>query len=107
MEINFETKDLRELCDDESIAAERLGVDAADYLRRRLADIRAADSIDDLIAGDPRKGTFGNRDCVRLDLASAFELIVVPNHVPPRNDADGTTAWNRVRRVRVVALEPK
>ena len=99
--------ELRELCDDESVATERLGSDVAGHLKQRLADIRAAGNIDDVIAGHPQKSTVDTRECVRIDLAGSCELIVVPNHVPPRNDADSTTAWNLVRRVRVVALELK
>lgn len=99
--------ELRELADDESMATGRLGVDAAEDLKQRLADILAADTIDDVLAGQPQKGRFLNSDCVRINLAGTFQLVVVPNHAPPRNEVDGTTAWNRVRRVRVVALEQK
>lgn len=101
--------ELRELCLDESVAAERLGAAAAEELKNRLADVRAADSMDVvlMLAGRPQIGTYLNRDCVSFDLAGSFKLVVVQNHAPPRNDAGGGTAWSRVKRVRVLALESK
>jgi hypothetical protein len=98
--------ELRALCDDESVAFQRLGTDAADALKHRLADIRAADSIDDVVAGRPQRGKYLDSDCIRFELAGSHQLTVVPNHAPPRNDAHGHTVWDKVRRVRVVALEP-
>lgn len=97
--------ELREQCDDESIAARRLGPVAAEALKNRLADIRAADSIDELPSGLAQKTIYLDSDCVKFELAGGYSLILVPNHTSPRNDGEGKTAWNRVKRVRVVALE--
>jgi len=105
LEINFETKELRDLCENEALASHSLGPAAAESLKHRLSDIRAADSMHDVPAGRPRMGKFQNMDCYRLELADGRSLVVLPNHAPPRNNAAGETDWGWVRRVKVVALE--
>jgi hypothetical protein len=106
LEISFETKELRDLCEDESLAAQELGPIAAEALKRRLADIRAADAIYDVLAGRPLQDKHHGIDCYRFELADNCRLTVIPNHMPPRNSAAGIPDWERVRRVRVISLEP-
>lgn len=104
MEITFQSEELLNLCVDESIADERLGIAAAEALRNRLGDIRAADSIYELLAGRPQAVRIGDQDGYRLEIEAGTWLTVVPNHIKPRIDGDGRPDWGRVRRVRVVAL---
>lgn len=104
MEISFQSEELLNLCVDESLADERLGAAAGEALRNRLGDIRAADSIHELIAGRPHAVLIGEQDGYRVEIESGVWLTVVPNHIKPRVDADGKPDWGRVRRVRVVAL---
>jgi proteic killer suppression protein len=105
LEISFETKELRALCEDEALAAESFGSAVAQALKGRLADMSAADVIDDLPVGQPQSGTYKNVDCVHIQLADSHRLTIVANHRPPRVGTHGATAWDHVRRVRVVALE--
>ena len=105
LEISFETKDLRDLCEDELLATQSLGPAVAEALKRRLADIRAADSIHDVLAGHPEVGRYKNFDCYRFELAGGQRLTVIGNHVTPRANAVGAADWERVRRVRVMPLE--
>lgn len=104
MEINFETKALRDACEDEALAAQTLGSAAAEALQHRLADIRAADTIHEVLAGRPQAG--GSMDCYRFELADSFYLVVRPNHMKPRKNAAGMTDWDRVRRV-LISLDPR
>lgn len=105
MEISFDTKALRDLCEDESLAAQALGLAASEALKSRLLDIRAADAIYEVLAGRPQAGQYQNMDCYRFELADGLRLTVLPNHTPSRKNAVGTTDWKRVRRVRVISLE--
>lgn len=106
MEISFETKELRDLCEDESLAAQRLGPAAAEALKHRLADIHAADAIHEVLAGRPLQGQYEEIDCYHFELAEGCRLTVIPNHMSPRINAAGITDWERVRRLRVISLEP-
>lgn len=105
LEISFETKELRALCEDEALAAESFGSAVAEALKSRLADISAVDAIYDLPVGQPQSGSYKNVDCIHIQLADSHRLTVVANHRPPRTDPLGATTWDHVRRVRVVALE--
>ncbi len=55
MELAFETKSLREICESPIRAKRALGESVAEMLKRRLADLRAATCIGDLIAGRPQQ----------------------------------------------------
>ena len=107
LEISFETIELREVCTNELEAAQMLGATAAEALKHRISDIRAADSVRDVLAGNPRTGTLYNIECYFFDLSSSYCLTVVAAHATPRLNADGTVDWDRVRRVKVVSLLPE
>jgi len=102
LEIAFHTEELRDICIDESIADQRLGASVGAALRNRLGDLRAADSVLELVAGHPHAGQFQGQDCYRLALVNGSWLTFVPNHLEPRRSAGETTDWARVRYVRVV-----
>ena len=104
MEISFHTKELLTLCIDESIADQKLGTVAAEALRNRLDDIRAADTVHELLAGRPRATRIGDQDCYRIDIGDDTCLTIIPNHIKSRVDANGRPDWARVRRVRVMAV---
>ena len=104
MEISFHTEELLNFCIDESIADQVFGGIAAEALRNRLGDIRAADSVLELLAGRPHAVRFDDQDCYRLEIADGAWLTIIPNHFKPRTDAKGKPDWGRIRRVRVVAV---
>lgn len=102
MEISFHTEELLSLCIDESIADQKFGIAAAETLRNRLDDIRAADTVHELLAGRPRAARLGDQDCYCLEIGDDTWLTIIPNHIKPRVDANDNTDWGRVRRVRVM-----
>jgi hypothetical protein len=104
LEISFHTPELLNLCIDESIADETFGTAAAEALRNRLCDIRAADSVLELLAGRPAPGLYRDQHCYRLEIALGVWLIIAPNHNKPRLDEFGLPDWTRVRRVRVLEV---
>lgn len=105
MEITFETRELRDLCIDEEAAAQKLDRATVEVLKRRLSDIHAADSIGEVLAGNPRPGMHDGVECYVIDLPQSFRLTVVPAHRDPRVNADGSADWGRIRRVKVVSLQ--
>src|SRR5690242_7486082 len=55
VEIAFAKKSLRRLCESERAARRSLGATVAERLKRRLADLRAANCVKDLVAGRPKE----------------------------------------------------
>ncbi len=56
MILAFETRTLRMICEDNSVASNKLGPEVASALRDRVADLRAAVTKSDLIVGNPTVG---------------------------------------------------
>jgi hypothetical protein len=104
LEISFHTEGLREVCIDGALADQTLGLAAAEALRNRLVDIRAADNVYDLLAGQPAVDMDDGVECYRVNLVDGARIIFVPNHNTPRIDPQGAVEWARVRRVRIVAI---
>lgn len=99
MEIAFDSIPIRNLCEDALRAEEDLGPEVAASLRSRLADIRAATSVSDLLLGNPHwvEGT------LRVSLAAGYVLIFVANHVSNPMNENGVI-WNKVTRVRILSI---
>lgn len=102
MEIAFDTISLRKLCESESEAQRKLGVEIAKNLKRRLADLRAATSVKDLVAGRPRE-LDGAR--YRLDLSEGCLIIFCANHTTVPELKSGKVDWTRVSRVKLLEIE--
>lgn len=104
MLIAFNSEQIRELCTVDSNAISQLGQKAAETLKNRLADIDAAEFIDEVLAGRPRRAVVDGRDCYLLDLVDGLILTLVCNQVNPKLDDQGQIDWSRVRRVKVVSV---
>src|SRR4051812_25948992 len=76
----FETLALRTLCECQSKAERELGIRAAARLRERLADIRAAEVVTDLVAGRPREIQGGLHRHYAVDLTKSHRLVFCANH---------------------------
>lgn len=104
LEIAFGTIELRQLCEHEALAIAQLGVPAANALKNRLADIRAADHIGDVMAGAPRIAYVDGKQCYHFDLAEQCVLTVIANHAKERSIGSHQTDWLNVRRVKVTFI---
>jgi hypothetical protein len=107
MEIAFQSRELRSLCEDERVAAAQLDPAVVVDLKARLADLRAAGSVSDLVAGRPAI-TGDSQEILTLTLCGQVTMTLVPNHpAHPPLDEQGRVDWNRVRRLRVTDLLPE
>lgn len=104
MELSFRTRTLRTVCEDESYAAATFGRTIANGLRRRLADLRAARTVADLVAGKPTVGGPNNVE-LRVSVSEAVRLVCRVNQNNAVDDDTGLTDWNRVHRIQVVNIE--
>jgi hypothetical protein len=100
MELAFATERLRAVCEDGMIAGTEYDRMFVEQLQARLADLRAAGSIYDLLAGNPR--TESGR--LTVEVTNGYVLVARPNHRVAPLRADGEVDWGRVRRLHILEL---
>lgn len=100
--LSFASKSLREICEDEEPATRQLAKSVIKRLRHRLADLEAAGSVQDLIAGYSRKRK--SSDSYQVTLADGFCLEFAANHVKNPVDKNEEIDWNRVNRIQIVRI---
>ena len=98
----FGSKSLREICEAEEQAVRRFGKKVTESLKHRLADLEAAPTAVDLIAGRPRVQNPSGNYAVRL--ADGFCLEFAVNHVKKPVDKNGDVDWKKVSRIRIVRI---
>src|SRR5689334_2623116 len=103
MELAFETVELRRVCESDVEARKCFPEGTAEELQDRLADLRAATSVSDLVAGGPSlDARLPGR--IRFGLDGGYELVCVGNHPRPPITDDGLADFGRMRRVKVVMI---
>ncbi len=105
MEVAFDSKELRTICEADTTATRELGVNVADTLRRRLADLRAASTINDLPVGSPHalEGAAGRARAV--ELTEGYRIVIAANHRSNPRTENGELDWSRVGRIKVLRIE--
>jgi len=98
----FASKSLREICETEERALRHFGKKVTESLKHRLADLEAAPTTADLIAGRPQLQNPSGNYAVRL--ADGFCLEFAANHVKNPVDKNGDVDWKRVSRIQVVRI---
>jgi hypothetical protein len=103
MELVCSTRALRMICEDEERAKTSLPAETVVQLQDRLADIDAADSVADLLFGEPEldRRPPGR---VRFRLIGGYELVCVNNSRSPALTDEGQVDIDRVRRLKVVKI---
>ena len=104
MDIAFDSRALRTLCERKEVANQKLGTAVATALRSRLADLQAAASPNALpIATEQLESSRGAR--MALPLSDGYRLVLTSNHVKDPVAADGTLHWSRVTRVKILSID--
>jgi hypothetical protein len=104
LEISFETRQLREFCENEAEGNRQLGDAVAKSLRSRLADCESSSSVAELIAGRPRE--LGDAT-MSLELEGGSFLVFTVNHETIPATSDGHVDWGKVYSIRVLKIEAK
>lgn len=103
MVVSFANKHIRELCEEESVAIDLLGVELAKKLHARLADLSAINSVgnlEDIKLGLP--GEINDNDSLakyKVNL-SAHKILVFCAVNTPFNNID----WYQVKRVKILEI---
>lgn len=104
VELSFRTRQLRTLCEDNERAISVFGRTIGTNLRRRLADLRAAQAIDDIIVGKPTIGGHQSSE-LRLSLGDGYSLLCRPNHQMTDLTAGDLFDWSHVYRLQIMKIE--
>lgn len=105
MELSWENTQIRQLCEDEDFAKVKLGPNVAQSLQSRLADLDAASTIEDLVAGNPAEITFKDKPCYKLDLGEAARIVFCASNVKIPLTNDEQINWKKVTRIKIISIE--
>jgi hypothetical protein len=75
----------------------------AEDLKRRLADLRAAESVRDLVASPPTQ--LEDPMELSIPMANGFRLILRSNHLDSPMLDSGSVDWSAVERVKIMRVE--
>jgi hypothetical protein len=103
MELSFRTKALRDTCASGAMLNRKFGPALAEAIRRVLADLRAASSIQEVAPGDVAIDASGNGVTVKIGARHCLRLE--PNHMPVPADGSGRVDWTLVSRVKLMGIE--
>jgi hypothetical protein len=103
MELAFETVRLRRVCESDIEARKCFPEGTAEELQDRLADLRAATSVSDLVAGMPSLDAQPPGQ-IQFGLDGGYVLMCVGNHPRPPLTQEGLIDFRRMRRVKVVMI---
>jgi len=103
LELAFESRELRDVCENDAEAKRQFGHSVAEMLRHRLADLDAAISPKDLLVGQPRPGT--DAETMVIDLCEGHRLVFTANHPNNPTTPTGELDWTRVGRIRILRIE--
>jgi plasmid maintenance system killer protein len=106
VEVSFETERLAKICNSEKALVRSYGPEGAKRIARRLTQLAAAASLEDLRNGPGRcHELVGDRDgCLSLDLNGPIRLIFRPGDVEPGRRKDRGLVWEAVIEVVVIEI---
>lgn len=106
VEISFASRKLKQLCESEKELRKAYGSDGAKKATRRLSDLRAAATLEDMrnLPGRVHELTGDRKGQLAIDLAGAWRLILAPTSGWPAEKAEGARAWTTIDAVTVLEI---
>lgn len=105
MELAFETKELRDICEHEARAKQELGKQVAEKLKHRLADMISARTVTDLVAGELHEVDGAHPRNMAVKISEGVRLVFSANHNEMPLSRPGAVDWSKVRRIKLVRIE--
>ena len=107
MDVLFKNERLRRDCSEDRAMQRAWGALRAKILRRRLGQLAAANTLEDMKLLHSRthelKGDRAGQ--ISLDLDGGTRLLIVPAADPVPRKADGGLDWKQITAIRVMAVE--
>ena len=104
MELAFNSKSLRTLCESEETARHKLGTEVTQKLKARLEDMQAAANVSELTVGAPRVVRDGIQQHIVVSLGEGYSIEFATNHVSNPRTSSGDVDWSKVRRIRILTI---
>ncbi|MBZ0168460.1 Plasmid maintenance system killer protein [Candidatus Methylomirabilis lanthanidiphila] len=107
MEITFISRKLQKVCNSEKEMRARFAKPLAERLQQRLAELKAADTLDDIRRLPPARChelSQNRKGQLAVDLVQPKRLIFEPDHNPVPCKPDGGLDWSHVTRIRVIEI---
>ncbi len=107
MVILFASEQLGKACNKWRWGVRRWGSERAGIVRRRLDDLYAADSLEDMrnVPGKCEELKRNRKGQLSVRLDGGYRLIFVPEHDPIPRKPDGGLDWKRVTAIKVIEVE--
>lgn len=105
MQLAFNSALLRTFCESERQAKQEFGDAVAEVLKHRLADMSAATSVGDLVAGRPRILGGAARQQMAVDLRDGYVIAFTANHAKNPMTETCDLDWKRVSRIKILRIE--
>jgi toxin HigB-1 len=106
VEISFGSRKLKQLCESEKDLRKAYGRDGAKKTVRRLSDLRAAATLEDMrnLPGRIHELSGDREGQLAIDLAGGWRLIVAPAAGWPAGKGEGAHVWTAIDAVTVLEI---
>lgn len=107
MDISFENKSLRQLCENKNKAKTELGEELALKLKTLLADLEVWGNVSDFLAFGFYKFKVKENNHILVTLAEevSFTFCAINLNIPFLKD--NTIDWSKITRIKIVGIEGK
>ncbi|CAC9603688.1 hypothetical protein [uncultured Gammaproteobacteria bacterium] len=102
MEIYFDTKKLKELCDNSKKANKKLGVKNAKLLFKRLSQLKSVNKLGDFKFDRPHPLKGDRKTEFAITIYAGFRLTFKAKE--PKKTPDGDTLWKEVTKINIVYI---
>jgi toxin HigB-1 len=105
LDLSFENKEVRSICEDESMAVNTFGPAVIEKLKNRLTDMLAAKTVSEIPpVGNPREIKGNPRMDYAIDLCDGFKIIFSANHVKLPCKEDNSIDWSKVSHIKILQI---
>lgn len=104
MEIEFSSKQLQKLCEQNKFAIRELGAACAKKLQNRIADLHSANDVMELPAGKPHPLKLNRKGQYAIELSDGKRLIFIPANNPTPMIDDENIDWSRVTKIKIIDI---
>ena len=107
MNITFDSKKLQKQANDDRLRLKELGQKRADLLKKRLNDLRNADTLEDVryLPGRYHELTGNRKGQWACDLDHPYRLIFEPHENPIPTNASGQYLWIEIKGVEIIEIK--
>ena len=106
MEISFASRKLHKLCESEKELRKAYGSDGAKKAVRRLSDLRAVATLEDMrnLPGRIHELAADRDGELAIELAGSWRLILAPTNGWPTEKGKGAHVWTAIDAVQVLEI---